>query len=149
MAQQPRILLVEDNQVIGETIFTRLSSLGTVGWLISERDFLGESDTLLREPPDVAVIDVMLRWDYARPDRQPMAKDQDLYTAGIRCAKKLQNTPETAHVPVILYTVIGKGELQDHLRELPDVIYLQKEPELTPLVEMVKKVTTPARSRAR
>lgn len=146
----PRILLVEDNQVIGEAIFSRLSTLGTVAWLISESDFLREWDNIIAEPPHVAVVDVMLRWDYPRPDRQPMEKDQDaLYTAGIRCAQKLQSVPQTEHVPVILYTVIGKGELLDHLRDLPDVIYLQKEPELGPLVEMVREVTTRAPSRAR
>jgi hypothetical protein len=69
---------------------------------------------------------------------------EPLYTAGIRCAKKIHNTHATSHTRIILYTVIGEADLEQALKEIPDLLYLQKDSDLSPLVEWIRSVTRSA-----
>jgi DNA-binding NarL/FixJ family response regulator len=142
-----KILMVEDNQEIGERIYARIASLGTTAWLISESEFLDVWPQIAKAPPDVAVVDVMLRWDIPGDEPRPMPEGTDpLYTAGIRCARKIHNTTATSNTRIILYTVIGEADLEDALKEIPDLLYLQKDSDLSPLVEAIRSVTRPVAS---
>jgi DNA-binding NarL/FixJ family response regulator len=136
-----RFLMVEDNRSYGDMLYDSLSKIGDVSWLVSERAFHDDFDLMKAEPPDVAVIDSMLRWDYPRrPGEQPEHVETDLYTAGIRCAQRLWDTKETHHVPVVLYTVIDVQDLLNKVAELPpNITYIPKASDQARVIEAVRK----------
>jgi len=135
-----RILMVEDNRSYGEYLYETLSKIGDTTWLVSEREFAESFELMETEPPDVAVIDSMLRWDVPRPPGQRSDDRKDLYTAGIRCAGRLAESPRTAHVRVLLLTVIDKEDLEKKVSQLPpNVTYFRKQTDLSDIVRAVRE----------
>jgi DNA-binding NarL/FixJ family response regulator len=138
-----KIVLVEDNRGFGERLYKALSTLASVWWVISEREFRDSFEQIKKEPPDALVIDTMLRWDYPRRDAVEVPPDaKDLYTAGVRCAKLLSESKATTHLPVILYTVFDEADLKQKTDFPPNVSYLQKTSDTAGLLEAVRSAMT-------
>jgi predicted nucleotide-binding protein len=66
----------------------------------SESDFLYEFSRVAKQPPLVAILDLMLPWG----QMLPKPARADAWRAGIRCAKKLREDRHTADAAVVLYT---------------------------------------------
>jgi len=139
------IVIVEDDYVQADSIQASLGRIfprAEIDIIATEFDFRLALDSLANTPPDVVVMDVMLRWADASPAIPPPPEDvlQDgFYRAGIRCAKLLSSSAKTKDVPVILYTVLERAVLEADLKTLPlNIIHLRKESDPEPLGRLIR-----------
>jgi CheY-like chemotaxis protein len=142
-----RILLIEDDdeqaRFSAEVLKERLPAT-TVEVIPTESAFRAALPRLVGEPPDIAIIDVMLRWADPSPNVPPRPPDvtrQGLYRAGLRVQKMLEQNETTRHVPVILYTALDPTSLQRELSECPpNVTCLSKRSDPQDLVRLVRSM---------
>jgi CheY-like chemotaxis protein len=111
-----RILLLEDDHYQGESLCSALSTFGPTVWLTTEREFVEAWPQLLREPPDLAVIDLMIRWDTVRADAMPPPEGTVIFDAGVRCARRFLEIAPTLSPVVIIYSVVDPPELPPNAR---------------------------------
>jgi CheY-like chemotaxis protein len=143
-----KILLVEDNRPFGEEIAEYLTRfVGSPWWVRTESDFREHFEAIATDLPDVAVVDLMLRWDVLRREGpRPRPPDTDMYLGGVRCALLLAGDTRTRDMPVILYTVVEQEDIDNVLANCPpSVHYLQKSSDLSKLVELIRELTAPSR----
>ncbi|MBW8878961.1 MAG: response regulator transcription factor [Acidobacteria bacterium] len=149
-----KIVIVEDDYLQAEWLqgilkehfpHSRLQQIPT------ELEFRNEVETLRKEPPDLVLLDVMLRWTDPVPDMVPAPEDvrvNGFFRAGFRCEKLLRQFPETENVPVILYTVLEeedfvKNDFGIDLQKLPpNTLYVSKDSDPTRLLDIIKKVAS-------
>lgn len=101
--------------------------------------------------PTVFIIDVMLRWADPSPEAPPspdFIRTEGHYTAGLRCLRLLRQQAALRKVPVILYTVVEKADIEDHIARLHNTLsgtgkmaYLVKDFDVAPLAQLVKTLT--------
>jgi len=141
------ILIVEDDALQAETIESRLKKDfpgARIRKVSTERQFHLSLDSIVQNPPSVVVLDVMLRWTDPAPDLEPPPGDvrrEGFSRAGLRCQKLLAQHETTSGVPVILYTVLDRNDLDRELKGLrPNVAHLRKESDLSPLVQQIREM---------
>ena len=138
-----RILLVEDDymqrQSIQDALEANLEGVA-VETKASEWEFLSDFEAIASNPPDIAVLDVMLRWaNLSRDAPDPPAGQWEPQLAGLRCAQRLHDDARTGGVRVILYTVFDLGNMHDVI--LPEgTIWLTKELSVQELVDTIKRL---------
>lgn len=125
-----KILIIEDNHLhlrdLKEAILEEYPDLEIVT-MRTESQFREEVDGLRRDPPAAIVMDLMLRWTYARKSPPPKSKHVGKpESAGLRCIKLLHEDKRTRKVRVILYTVAKKSELPQKVKKLPGDVYFIK-----------------------
>lgn len=111
-----RFLLVEDDsdqarlittQVKGEFPDVKIDVVST------ESDFLRSFEAIAAEPPDLVIMDVMLRWCNISQNMSPPPPECGDYSrAGVRCCWLLRNDERTQKIPIVVLTVldnIGNG----------------------------------------
>lgn len=147
-----KILVVEDDHLQAEWIINNLEkafSGATINRISTESEFYLKIDHVIKDPPDVIIIDVMLRWTDPGPD-MPIPPEEvrmsGFYRAGFRCKSLLANNDITKDIPLILYTVLEYLDLQRDLQDLPEkAVYLAKDSDSTHLVDKIREVTQPIR----
>jgi CheY-like chemotaxis protein len=139
-----RILLVEDDHLQADLIRDVLIERwphSRVDLISTESEFRRSLDSLRENQPDIAIIDVMLRWENPRLDLAPTPKEilaSGCFRAGFRCAELLLAEPETEEVPVLLYSVLERGELGAEIADLPpNVHFLSKHSDEKRLIRLV------------
>jgi len=145
-----KILVVEDDHLQADWICQNLegefvgAEIQRISTELEFRSRLIDGD-LGKEPPDVIIMDVMLRWADPSPDLQPPpddVRDEGFYNAGLRCEKLLDQDETTRHIPVILYTVLERSDLSKQLRGMRrNVQYLPKESDPKPLSQLIRTMT--------
>lgn len=143
------ILIVEDDYLQAEWFQKELKKefpRANIDIIKTEYKFRSCMEEIAKKPPDVIVMDIMLRWADPSPDMpQPPddVKNEGFYRAGLRCQKLLAESEKTRIIPVILYTVLERNDLKENLQKLPShVIHLPKESSLTPLVREIRRLIT-------
>lgn len=137
-----KVLLVEDDYVQEDTITEALERAFTgikVDKIRTEAEFHEGIDRIARKPPDVVIMDVMLRWTDPAPDMPipPAVVQKDGYhRAGLRCADMLSERDATKNVPVILFTVLRREDLE--LPKTHNILYVSKESDLDELVSRIR-----------
>jgi CheY-like chemotaxis protein len=117
-----RILLVEDDWLYIEALSGALRGRWPdteIQSYASEHAFRAGITTISSFRPNVALIDVVLRWTVPSrtiPAPPPEVLDDGRFRAGIRCQQLLARNPATSSTPVILYTVLDRKDIQDDLR---------------------------------
>jgi len=120
-----RILLVEDDHLQAEGItaeFERAFPGAKVQTIATESDFVANLNQIADNPPDVIIIDVMLRWADPAPDLKPPppeVQEGGFFRAGIRCKDMLQRNKNTDDIPVVVYTVLDRSDLPEGLEFIP------------------------------
>jgi hypothetical protein len=96
----------------------------------SEFEFRERLARWRKDPPAAFIIDVMLCW--AQPSRsipdapEEVARD-GFYTAGIRCQALLGVDEILRRIPVLLYTILDRGDLEKSLERWPQgVAHIKK-----------------------
>ena len=147
------ILLVEDDHLQVEFLSRELQnsfSEALIRVISTESEFRLRFEEISQSPPDVIVLDVMVRWADATPDIDVPPEDvcrDGFYTAGLRCEELLARDPQTNHIPVILYTVLEPTDLHGEIEKRRDnVVILTKAPEIDPLVELIRELTRDVRA---
>ena len=139
-----KILLVDDNYLQGEWLAEELKRAFWTKplWLQTESEFRGRLGEIEAMSPDVAVIDVMLKWADPSPNAPLRPADAtDKHSAGLRCQALLGMREATKKIPVILYTVLSDADLRTKLPNLPPgVSYLGKDSDAEPLVRRIREV---------
>ena len=147
MARPVKILIVEDDQI--QAGFTRPSLEqafrgSEITHIRTEHEFHSRMDEIANNPPDVVVMDVMLRWTNPARD-QPTAPDnvrlEGHYLAGIRCTKLLAENEKTKDIPVILYTVLERADIGAQIASLPNkTLSLTKASDASDLIQMIDRI---------
>jgi len=147
-----KILIVEDDYLQADWIranleqaFSNLETGIDIDQIGTELEFRARLADIPKEPPDVIIMDVMLRWTDPSPDMQLPPDDvqeKGFYRAGLRCARLLAKDKRTSDIPVILYTVLEHIDLKGDLQGLPErVIYLLKKSDPTELIQRIRDLT--------
>lgn len=140
-----KIILVEDDHFQAEEIAEALMEtfpnveLETID---SEHGFYSKLDGLKENPPDVIIMDVMLRW--AHPSgTMPQAPEEVLtekhYRAGLRCLKLMAEQRVARGAKIILYTVLQPVDIESDIKALPlNVTYLVKESNFNQFIRTIR-----------
>lgn len=143
-----RILIVEDDYLQADWIYAGLEQAlpsAQFDRVSTESEFRSRFDEIANKGPDVVVMDVMLRWANPIPGLvlpPDDVQEEGFYRAGLRCERMLARDDRTSRVPVILYTVLERTDLNHELPSLPEhVQYLPKESDLGPLIQKITELT--------
>ena len=135
-----RILLVEDDPLDASMIKEELEAQlkATVSVIKTEGEFVSRFEEIAKAPPDLIVLDVMLRWAVPSPDLTEDSipaevREEGFYTAGLRCVDRLEKDNRTQNIPSIIYTGLDKNNFAKR------VVHTKSE-DLTPLVHEIRKV---------
>lgn len=143
-----KILIVEDDRIQSDLMAVGLRSAfpqSTVNLIETEREFRELLEGMATDPPDVIVMDVMLRWTNPSPEmpRAPEdVREGGHYQAGLRCAALLGRYETTKTIPVILHTILEKADLLHGLHLLGNVHLLTKDSNIDALIDMIRQVTS-------
>lgn len=104
----------------------------------TESEFVAALPGLVEYPPAVFILDVMLRWDnpgqnIPKPDD---VRQEGFYRAGLRCMKLIRETPELAHIPIVLYTMLEEMDLRGMVPK--DVHHISKSSDTSKLLETLR-----------
>jgi len=106
-----RIAIVEDDVETSQWL-THLLSEEFPGVEIlainNESSFRRTLPELAAKPPNVVVLDMLLRWSDSPAEPSAMT---DFVLAGLRCQKLLASDPRTKWIPVIFYTAVEQHEI--------------------------------------
>src|SRR5690348_2830914 len=103
-----RFVVVEDDHLQKGPLEDRLRMTfpgADVSVLSSEHQFRDFLPALRSSPPDLVLMDVMLRWSLPAPNAPeppPDVAEGGYYRAGLRCAHLLLDDEQLHHVPVVL-----------------------------------------------
>ena len=148
MTLSPYILVVEDDHLQEGPLVDEINDAfpdGRVRSIYTEREFREELTGLHREAPDLVIMDVMLRWADPRPNSPDPPEEvacDGFYRAGLRCAELIAGDDELRTIPVILYTILEKDDLEREGKRLPaNVTYIRKSADLDALMRKVHEFT--------
>jgi CheY-like chemotaxis protein len=140
----PYIVVVEDDHLQEGPLVDQLEDAfpgGRIESVSTEREFRERLTHLHRDPPDLVVMDVMLRWAYPSRDVTEPSDYEGFYRAGLRCAEAMGSDSRLRRVPIILYTILERGDLErDGSRISANAIYLRKSTDLTMLLRKVQEL---------
>jgi CheY-like chemotaxis protein len=141
-----KIILVEDDSLQSKIMVELLEPIfsSPVRVIETEHEFHHCLSQLEQSPPDIFVIDVMLRW--TDPQQDPPVPPREVVEggrerAGFRCHAHLMAREATRDIPVILYSHLDRSHFERQLRELPaSTLYLQKDSDFMTLVNAIRKL---------
>lgn len=127
------ILVVEDDSHIAFLIKESLQDAlyaARIRLVRTEFEFCRLLPAIRAMPPDIVILDMMIRWTDPSPNMETPPEDvmkDGHFRAGLRCFRRLQQAAETEKTPVIFYSVLERPDVQAELRALPPhVLYLSK-----------------------
>jgi CheY-like chemotaxis protein len=147
--QSMRIVLVEDSYLQVNLMIESLQQAFVhaqveVEVVKTELGFHERFEEFQRHPPDVFIIDVMLRWTTPSPGlTMPPADVTGGSTTppGFRCQELLVTSDATRDVPILLYSAFHSSNWESKVRALPPhVVYLPKD-DLDSILDTIRKFT--------
>jgi CheY-like chemotaxis protein len=139
------IVVVEDDYLQREPIrdeFAAAFPKARIETITSESEFRGRLRELRRRRPDVIIMDVMLRWANPHPNSpQPPSEvaEGGYYRAGLRCAELVRDDPSLRNVPIVLYTILERDDVQRAGRGLGNkILHVRKGQDIEYLIRRVK-----------
>jgi CheY-like chemotaxis protein len=151
------ILVVEDDYLQAEWICKKLKQVlhCEVQRLSTESQFRKQLHEIEEHRPDIVIMDVMLPWTDPSPNIEPPPPEvikEGFYRAGVRCTQLLIANEKTKSIPVILYTVLERADLEDQLKEFESaakvvhlqkgkVVHLRKDSDDDRLIDLVRELT--------
>jgi CheY-like chemotaxis protein len=145
MHDRSYIVVVEDDYLQANLISAKLEQsfpVARIERISTELGFRCSLDDMAKDPPDVVIIDIMLRWTDPAPDLQtPPAdvREEGFFRAGFRCERLLSEREGTREIPVILYTILTSTDLGQEIQYLrQNVTYLDKEASSEELIKLVR-----------
>lgn len=141
-----KILVVEDDHLQVEWIGQNLQKqfpAAQVEAIRTELAFREKLREIVARPPDIVIMDVMLRWtdpSSSVADAPEDVKKEGVYKAGLRC-KKLLAEKGARQIPVLLYTVLERSDLPVKAEGGSPDCYLRKEGKIGELAEQVSRLT--------
>src|SRR5262249_18260401 len=93
-----------------------------LSWIRTESEFCQRLDDFATNPPNIFLLDVMVKWtdpNAKMPAPPKEVVEEKYYRSGLRCRTRLLENPATKRVPVILYTVLERGDIEKVMERLP------------------------------
>ncbi len=147
-----KILLLEDDHLQADSLCDQLERgfpNAVIDHVQSEQEFRSRIPTLEKSPPDVAILDVMVRWTDPQPDMEPPPEDVATgghYRAGLRCHELLRKA--NAQVPVVLYSVLDPADYKpDMIDDAGPVVTLGKDTDAKRLIRVIRGLTQQAETK--
>lgn len=142
------ILIVEDDRLQYNFIKNALGSAeafpqARLERIVTESEFQKKFEAIATDKPDVIIMDIMLRWTDPAPDMElppPDIATQGFFRAGVRCEKMLAEDERTKDIPVIIYSVLEKEDLEGEIPQRPQVSYLEKDFDPREMKKMLKSM---------
>lgn len=142
-----KIVLVEDDYLQADWIQASLES--TFGAHVertgSAHGLQRQIPLLARDPPDIFIVDEMLRWSDPPTVEEldagaylPAPDGWKPTRAGLELIEQLRSIPQLTNVPVILYTVLEESDLVD-LHIPMNVATVAKNTDPGPLISAVRQ----------
>jgi CheY-like chemotaxis protein len=133
----PHFVVVEDDHLQEGPLADHLAGMfpdATVETIATEEQFRAHLPRMRDTVPDLVLMDVMLRWASPRPG-MPAPPDDVVaggyYRAGLRCARLMLGDSRLRRVPVVLYTILERTDLERNGQALPpNATYIGKNSEL-------------------
>jgi len=129
-----------------EDVFRRYFPDWNVSQIKTELEFRNKLEQLAVRPPNVIIMDVMLQWttpseNVQRPPKE--VSEGGHHTAGLRCEELLRKDKRTEDIPVILYTVLERADLEHRFGGMipPYIKHLRKESEPDSLFALIHEIT--------
>src|SRR5262245_13291653 len=107
-----KILLVEDDYLMTDWLYPKLEEEfpnAEIDKISTESEFYSRLVSIAVNPPDIILMDVMLRWADPSPDLQsPPREVQEggFFRAGLRCQRLLSKKTQPNQIPVVLFTTL-------------------------------------------
>ena len=115
-------------------------------WIRTEFEFCGKLSDFALAPPDIFLLDVMVKWSDPAEVMPPVPQDverEGYYRAGLRCRERLRRHLATSSVPVILFTVLEEQDIDQVTNGLPeDTYFVGKSGDFEELIKAIKRVTS-------
>lgn len=150
----PYIVVVEDDHLqegpLEEYLFDRFpgSRVETVRFESDFRDRLPDYRT---QRPDLVIMDVMLRWARSRedaPKEPPDVEAGQYFRAGMRCTKLMAADEQLRDVPVIVYTILERNDLErDDPTWVAQCEYVRKSSDLEVIGRRIQRVLRQGQTR--
>ena len=141
----PHFVVVEDDHLQEGPVADHLATVfpdATITRITTEEGFRADLPRMRGAVPDLVIIDVMLRWAFPRPDLPAPPADvaaDGYYRAGLRCARLMLDDSRLRGVPVVLYTILERSDLERDGQALPaNATYVGKNSELDVLSRHVR-----------
>src|SRR5215831_2096192 len=103
------IVSLEDDEpfwnLLKETLESEFGDIH-LNWIHTESGFYERIPDFIRNPPDLFLLDVMVKWADASaemPIPPPEIEREKYFRAGLRCRRRLLEHQAIASIPVILY----------------------------------------------
>ena len=151
--KERRILIVEDDpeqfRLINEELQFAFKDV-KIESIRTESDFREEVNNIIASPPDLILMDMMLRWSLpAPPEKMPAMpehiEEEGYYRAGIRCTKLLLEKNPQNTIPILVFTVLHHEDLEKDLNEIREedsvfLAYLQKTAPIKKLLHEINRI---------
>ena len=141
----PHFVVVEDDHLQESPLADHLAGMypdAVVETVTTEEQFRAQLPAMSAAVPDLVLMDVMLRWASPRPGLPTPPEDVvagGYYRAGLRCARLMLADSRLQHVPVVLYTILERNDLERDGQTLPpNATYIGKNSELDVLSRHVR-----------
>lgn len=137
------VWIVEDDYLQRDTICKKIEEKYKVNIdsIINECEFREKIKNLKTPYPDLIILDIMLPWTKAseKIEEPPIeVKEEGFHRAGIRCEKLVRQKHEIRDIPIIIYTMLNRSDIQDDLKKLSKCsTYLGKSGDIDDLVSLV------------
>ena len=139
------VVLVEDDHLqegpLADYLQDSVPDL-TIETVTTESEFRNKLPDFRKQPPDLVIMDMMLRWAVPRlsmPDPPPEVLDGGYYRAGLRCIDLLRQDELLKDIPIILYTFLERQDLtRDNPRAMEGIQYLRKSADGEELARLVE-----------
>lgn len=150
-----KALLLEDDTEQFVAVSKRLAEAFSgiqIQRISTESEFGRTFEKIASNPPDVIIVDVMLRWCDASSEYIPMPPeiraDNGHYRAGFRCALHLANDPRTCTIPIFIYSVLDQTDVQPRIEELGiSLRFVRKESYINNLAAEIESIFHNSRRR--
>jgi CheY-like chemotaxis protein len=146
------IVVVEDDHLQEGPLQEQLEDAfpaARITTVVTEHDFRERLGEFHENPPDIVIMDVMLRWAYPAPGAAEAPSDVvegGYYRAGLRCAALMAEDPALQGVPVVYYTILERSDLErDGEQVAGNRTYVRKSADPEVLNRKVRELTTARR----
>ena len=149
-----RIVIAEDDKYQREQFARILGQVfleADITLFRTEKEFREGLEKITMETPDIVILDIMLRWTDPSLDGDTMPPDVKagkFFGAGFRCQGLLERGDRTRDIPVILYSVLERTDIEGELAGLPtNVRFVPKAVTLYNLIAAIREMTGDAKRR--
>ena len=143
------ILVVEDDILQFETIERSIMESNKLSKARLERvktelEFHEKFEDIANDNPTVILMDIMLKWTskdrLVEPPKE--VEEKGFYRAGLRCERMLANDKRTQNIPVFIYSVLGREDLEGEFRPRPQVRILDKDFSAWGIEKAIRELTS-------